>query len=54
MFGDCGAGHQDRFAEGVEAVRACRRLGDDIADAAEASLANLALVPMDEDLLAVA
>ena len=35
-------------------MRACRRMGDDIADAAEASLADLALVPMDDDVVAIA
>jgi predicted nucleic acid-binding protein len=39
---------------GVEAVRACRRLGEGVADSAEASLSNIALVPMDEAVLAVA
>jgi len=39
---------------GVEAVRACRRLGEGVADSAEASLSNIALVPMEEAVLAVA
>lgn len=38
----------------VEAVRACRRLGEEVADAAEASLADVALVPVDDQVLAVA
>lgn len=36
---------------GVEAVRACRRLGEDVADSAQAHLADLALVPMDAAVL---
>lgn len=39
---------------GVEAVRACRRLGGEVADAAEVGLADLALVPMDDEVLAIA
>jgi len=39
---------------GVEAVRACRRLGDGVADSAEASLSDIALVPMDDAVLAIA
>ena len=39
---------------GVEAVRACRRLGDQVADSAEASLSDIALVPMDATVLAIA
>lgn len=39
---------------GVEAVRACRRLGETIADAAEASLRDIALVPIDEAVLTIA
>lgn len=39
---------------GVEAVRACRRLREDVADSAEAGLSNIAMVPMDDALLAVA
>jgi uncharacterized protein len=35
-------------------VRACRRLGAVVADAAEASLADIALVPIDDEVLAVA
>jgi hypothetical protein len=38
----------------VEAIRACRRLGDEIADSAEAGLTGIALVPIDEAVLAVA
>jgi predicted nucleic acid-binding protein len=38
----------------VEAVRACRRLVDEVAAAAEASLADIALVPIDDAVLAVA
>jgi len=33
---------------GVEAVRACRRLGEGVADSAEASLSDIALVPVDD------
>ncbi len=39
---------------GVEAVRACRRLGDEVAASAEAGLADLALLPLDPAVLAVA
>jgi len=39
---------------GVEAVRACRRLGEGVADSAEASLSDIALVPVDDAVLAVA
>jgi predicted nucleic acid-binding protein len=39
---------------GVEAVRACRRLGETVADSAETSLSDVALIPMDEQVLAVA
>lgn len=39
---------------GVEAVRACRRWGESPAEAAEASLGDMALIPMDEAVLAVA
>jgi len=39
---------------GVEAVRACRRLGDDVADSAEASLSDVALVPIDGAVLTIA
>ena len=39
---------------GVEAVRACRRLGDGVAESAEASLSDIALVPMDDAVLAIA
>lgn len=39
---------------GVEAVRACRRLGEAVADAAEARLSDVALVPMDDAVLASA
>lgn len=39
---------------GVEAVRACRRLGEQIANSAEASLRDLALVPMDDRVLTIA
>jgi predicted nucleic acid-binding protein len=38
----------------VEAVRACRRLSEPIAHAAEASLSDIALVPMDDAVLAMA
>lgn len=39
---------------GVEAVRACRRIGEELATAAEAGLADIALVPVDEQVLALA
>ena len=39
---------------GVEAVRACRRLGEAVADSAEASLSDMALVPIDDEVLASA
>lgn len=39
---------------GVEAVRACRRFGDDIADSAERRLRYLSLIPMDDAVLAIA
>lgn len=39
---------------GVEAVRACRRLGETVAQSAEASLGDIALIPMDDQVLAVA
>ncbi|MDQ6777039.1 MAG: PIN domain-containing protein [Actinomycetota bacterium] len=39
---------------GVEAVRACRRLGEQIATSAEASLRDIALVPIDDTVLAIA
>lgn len=39
---------------GVEAVRACRRLGDQVAEAAQESLRDIALVPMDAAVLTVA
>lgn len=39
---------------GVEAVRACRRLGETVADSAQASLSDVALIPMDELVLTVA
>jgi len=39
---------------GVEAVRVCRRLGEEVADSAEASLSDIALVPMDDAVLAIA
>ncbi len=39
---------------GVEAVRACRRLGEAVADSAEASLSDIALVPMDDAVLTIA
>jgi len=39
---------------GVEAVRACRRLGEQVAASAQASLSNIALVPMDDIVLAIA
>ena len=38
----------------VEAVRACRRLGDDVADSAEEGLSGIALLPVDADVLAIA
>jgi uncharacterized protein len=38
----------------VEAVRACRRLGDSVADSAEASLSGLALIPVDAKVLETA
>lgn len=39
---------------GAEAVRACRRLGEDVAADAEASLCNVALIPIDEAVLLAA
>lgn len=39
---------------GVEAVRACRRLGVEIAASAQASLSNVSLVPMDDSVLVIA
>lgn len=39
---------------GVEAVRAGRRLGEAVADSAETSLSDIALIPMDDQVLAVA
>jgi uncharacterized protein len=39
---------------GVEAVRACRRLGKGVAESAEARLRDIALIPMDDELLTVA
>ncbi len=39
---------------GVEAVRACRRLGEDVADSAEASLRDVALIPIDDAVLTIA
>ncbi len=39
---------------GVEAVRACRRLGEIVADSAERGLSDIALIPMDDQVLAVA
>lgn len=39
---------------GVEAVRACRRLAEAVADSAEAGLSHIALVPMDDEVLAIA
>ena len=38
----------------VEAVRACRRLGETVADSAEASLRDVALIPVDDQVLTVA
>ena len=38
---------------GVEAVRAGRRLGETIADSAEASLSDIALIPLDDQVLAI-
>ena len=38
----------------VEAVRACRRLGEPVAASAEASLRDLALLPIDDAVLAAA
>jgi uncharacterized protein len=38
----------------VEAVRACRRLGDEVAESAEAGLADIALVSIDDPVLAIA
>lgn len=35
-------------------MRACRRLGEAVADSAEASLRDIALIPMDDQVLAVA
>lgn len=39
---------------GVESVRACRRLGEEVAEAAAASLRGLALIPLDEAVLLAA
>lgn len=39
---------------GVEAVRACRRLGEQVAASAEASLSDIALLPMDDMVLTIA
>lgn len=39
---------------GVEAVRACRRLGEAVAESAAASLSDIALVPIDDAVLAIA
>ncbi len=39
---------------GVEAVRACRCLGEQVAASAEASLSGIALVPIDDTVLAIA
>lgn len=39
---------------GAEAARACRRLGEDVAADAEASLRNVALIPIDEAVLVAA
>lgn len=39
---------------GVEAVRACRRLGEKVADSAEASVSHIALLPLDAAVLAIA
>lgn len=38
----------------VECVRACRRLGEEVAEAATASLRGLALIPLDEAVLLAA
>lgn len=38
----------------MEAVRAGRRLGEQVAASAEASLSDIALVPMDDTVLAIA
>lgn len=38
----------------VEAVRTCRRLGGEIADDAQARLTDLALVPIDSQVLTIA
>ncbi len=35
-------------------MRACRRLGEEVADSAEARLGDIALVPMDGAVLAIA
>lgn len=35
-------------------MRACRRWGDSVADSADASLSDVALVPMDDAVLAAA
>jgi len=35
-------------------VRACRRLGEQVAASAQASLSDIALVPMDDIVLAIA
>ncbi len=35
-------------------MRACRRLGEEVADSAVASLSDIALVPMDDAVLAIA
>jgi len=39
---------------GVEAVRACRHLGEAVAESAEARLSDIALIPMDDAVLAIA
>lgn len=39
---------------GVEAVRACRRLGEHVAASAETSLSDVAQVPVDDTVLAIA
>lgn len=39
---------------GVEAVRACRRFGKGAADSAEAGLRHIALIPIDDSVLAIA
>lgn len=39
---------------GVEAVRACRRLDEEVAASVEASLSDIALIPMDDTVLRIA